>query len=254
MNTEGNDEAFGPVSASRLDFTLLFEHTVLGILPTGLLLATTPLYFYICTRRPLYTRTGYILWAELVSFSYPSPLLFQLMRRILDCISNDDAGPYERAGLIAATLLTFATRAIARGSYKHASYRLVTATRGVLIAAMADKQMRLTHTEAKKSAISTLMTADVEGIEATLPSVHDLWAFFVDIGFGLYFLSRYISLATISIFAPFLCRSCHAAFMSCSANAWNASIQSRVSKMTNILAQQIPIRMIGLGPIVGKFA
>ncbi|EJP69038.1 ABC multidrug transporter, putative [Beauveria bassiana ARSEF 2860] len=369
MNTEGNDEAFGPVSASRLDFTLLFEHTVLGILPTGLLLATTPLYFYICARRPLYTRTGYILWAELVSFSYPSPLLFQLMsallslyiitslvidvsksrsyfirhelqalgslsaaaaatkilitilqevpkrhllmdselrnstgreatggffyrnffgwlnsifatgfytvlkvtdleelgpelasrslyprflqiwktdnpdpssgrlaiaclhtlwwhflaiplprllfslltlaqpfllRRILDCISNDDAGPYERAGLIAATLLTFATRAIARGSYKHASYRLVTAIRGVLIAAMADKQMRLTHTEAKKSAISTLMTADVEGIEATLPSVHDLWAFFVDIGFGLYFLSRYISLATISIFAPFL--------------------------------------------------
>ncbi|KGQ08923.1 Multidrug resistance-associated protein 1 [Beauveria bassiana D1-5] len=411
MNTEGNDEAFGPVSASRLDFTLLFEHTVLGILPTGLLLATTPLYFYICTRRPLYTRTGYILWAELAvsislvgveianlvvysqtpsirtdvalaaaslscvgglaiafllfieyrhslrpsallslyiitslvidvikSRSYfirhelqapgslsaaaaatkilitilqevpkrhllmdselrnstgreatggffyrnffgwlnsifatgfytvlkvtdleelgpelasrslyprflqiwktdnPDPssgrlaiaclhtlwwhflaiplprLLFSLLtlaqpfllRRILDCISNDDAGPYERAGLIAATLLTFATRAIARGSYKHASYRLVTATRGVLIAAMADKQMRLTHTEAKKSAISTLMTADVEGIEATLPSVHDLWAFFVDIGFGLYFLSRYISLATISIFAPFL--------------------------------------------------
>ncbi|OAA42906.1 ABC transporter, transmembrane domain, type 1 [Beauveria brongniartii RCEF 3172] len=411
MNTEGNDEAFGPVSASRLDFTLLFEHTVLGILPTGLLLATTPLYFYICARRPVYTRTGFILWAELAAsislvgveianlvvysqtpsirtdvalaaaslscvgglaiafllfieyrhslrpsallslyiitslvidvvksrsyfirhelqalgslsaaaaatkfcitvlqeipkrhllmdselrnstgkeatggFFYrnffgwlnsifatgfhtvlkvtdleelgpelasrnlyprflqiwktenpvpssgrlaiaclhtlwwhflaiPLPrLLFSLLtlaqpfllRRILDCISNDDARPYERAGLIAATLLTFAMRAVARGSYKHASYRLVTATRGVLIAAMADKQMRLTHTEAKKSAISTLMTADVEGIEATLPSVHDLWAFFVDIGFGLYFLSRYISHATISIFAPFL--------------------------------------------------
>ncbi|KAM3532049.1 hypothetical protein NHJ13051_000425 [Beauveria bassiana] len=123
---------------------------------------------------------------------------------------------------------------------------------------MADKQMRLTHTEAKKSAISTLMTADVEGIEATLPSVHDLWAFFVDIGFGLYFLSRYISLATISIFAPFLFSVIYGFLIgkwsAKALSAWHASIQSRVSKMTNILAQQIPIQMIGLGPIVGKFA
>ncbi|KAM3532453.1 hypothetical protein MY4038_004026 [Beauveria bassiana] len=123
---------------------------------------------------------------------------------------------------------------------------------------MADKQMRLTHTEAKKSAISTLMTADVEEIEATLPSVHDLWAFFVDIGFGLYFLSRYISLATISIFAPFLFSVIYGFLVgkwsAKALSAWNASIQSRVSKMTNILAQQIPIQMIGLGPIVGKFA
>ncbi|KAH8720629.1 ABC transporter FUM19 [Beauveria bassiana] len=199
------------------------------------------------------------LWWHFLAIPLPR-LLFSLLtlaqpfllRRILDCISNDDAGPYERAGLIAATLLTFATRAIARGSYKHASYRLVTAIRGVLIAAMADKQMRLTHTEAKKSAISTLMTADVEGIEATLPSVHDLWAFFVDIGFGLYFLSRYISLATISIFAPFLLiyGFLIGKWSAKALSAWNASIQSRVSKMTNILAQQIPIRMIGLGPIV----
>lgn len=70
---------------------------------------------------------------------------------------------------------------------------------------MADKQLRLTHAEAKKSAISTSMTADVEGIEATLPSVHDLWGYLLDIGFGLYFLSKFISLATFSIFAPFLC-------------------------------------------------
>ena len=72
---------------------------------------------------------------------------------------------------------------------------------------MADKQLRLTHTEVKKSAISTLMTADVEGIEATLPSIHDLWGFLLDIGFGLYFLAKFISLATFSIFAPFLCTS-----------------------------------------------
>ncbi|KAJ4147561.1 hypothetical protein LMH87_002073 [Akanthomyces muscarius] len=354
MATVGNDEAFGPVSATWLDFTLFFEHTILGILPTGLLLAITPLYFYMCAKRPVCNRTGFVLWAELVAsisligietanfvlyartpsirtdtalaaassscagsvaiafllfieyrhslrptallslyiivsllidvlksrsyfirhelqllgslsaaagamklcitvlqevpkrhllidnelrdstgreatsgFFYrnffgwlnsifaagfhsvlrikdleklspelaskslypkflqiweteknnkssgrlaiacfrtlwwhilavPLPrLLFSLLslaqpfllRRILECISDGDAGTYEKVGLLTATFLTFAMRAVARGSYTHANYRLVTATRGVLIAAMADKQLRLTHTE-----------------------------------------------------------------------------------------------------------
>lgn len=36
--------------------------------------------------------------------------------------------------------------------------------------------------------------------------------------------------------------------------AWNASIESRVSKMSNILSQQIPIRMMGFGPVVSRYA
>ncbi len=141
---------------------------------------------------------------------------------------------------------------------------------------MADKQLRLTHTEVKKSAISTLMTADVEGIEATLPSIHDLWGFLLDIGFGLYFLSKFISLATFSIFfslslyvsfCPFspqaqLTQSLVSViygfligkWSAKALSAWNASIQSRVSKMTNILSQQIPLRMTGLGRFVGQYA
>lgn len=35
---------------------------------------------------------------------------------------------------------------------------------------------------------------------------------------------------------------------------WNASIESRVAQMTIILEQQLPIRMMGLGPAITKFA
>lgn len=88
----------------------------------------------------------------------------------------------------------------------HANYRCVTATRGVLIAAMADKQLRLQPSEAKKSAITTLMTADIEGIEEALPEVHELWGFILDIAFGVYLLYRFIGLACLTVFGPFICK------------------------------------------------
>ncbi len=88
----------------------------------------------------------------------------------------------------------------------HANYRCATAVRAVLVASMADKQLRLTRTEAKKSAIATLMTADVEGIEESLPELHDLWSYFLDINFGLFLLYKFIGLAALTVFAPFVCK------------------------------------------------
>lgn len=37
-------------------------------------------------------------------------------------------------------------------------------------------------------------------------------------------------------------------------DAWNSNIQSRVSKMSAILPQILPIKMTGLGPVVTDFA
>ncbi len=88
----------------------------------------------------------------------------------------------------------------------HANYRCVTAVRAVLVAAMADKQLRLTQAEAKKSAIATLMTADVEGIEESLPELHDLWGYFLDIAFGLFLLYKFIGMVALTVFAPFICK------------------------------------------------
>ncbi len=67
MDVAGDDEAFGPQYGSWFDFTLEFEQSTLGILPTGLLIAAAPLFLYICKRRTAYARAGTTLWIKLVS-------------------------------------------------------------------------------------------------------------------------------------------------------------------------------------------
>ncbi|OAA63985.1 ABC transporter, transmembrane domain, type 1 [Cordyceps fumosorosea ARSEF 2679] len=181
-----------------------------------------------------------------------------LLQRILDYVQRRQAQEYARVGLIAASGLVFGARGLARAAYMHANYRCVTAVRAVLIAAMADKQLRLTRAEAKKSAISTLMTADVEGIEQSLPDVHDLWSYLLDISFGLFLLYKFIGLASLTVFGPFVFSILYGIVVgNWSGKAlatWNASIESRVSNLSIILSQQIPIRMMGLGPMVSKYA
>lgn len=76
--------------------------------------------------------------------------------------------------------------------------------RGVLVSALADKQLRLSQAEAKRSAIATLMTADVEGITTELSSIHSIWGYLVDAVLGLYALSRFIGVATVVVLGPLL--------------------------------------------------
>lgn len=135
-------------------------------------------------------------------FTFSQPFL---MQQVVKCIEKEDAEEYERISLLVASGIVFVGRAITNVLYFHANYRCVTATRGVLVSAMADKQLRLKHDEAKKSAISTLMTADVEGLEMNLPELHELWGYFVDIGLGLYFLYKFIGVAMVVIFVPVIC-------------------------------------------------
>ncbi len=75
MGAAGNDETFGPQYGSWFDFTLRFEQSALGILPTGLLVAAAPLFFYVYKRGPAYARAGTTLWIKLVRLQPPSQLV-----------------------------------------------------------------------------------------------------------------------------------------------------------------------------------
>lgn len=75
MGATGNDDAFGPQYGSWFDFTLQFEQSALGLLPTGLLVAAAPLFLYICTNRPAYARAGITLWLKLVCLQLPTQLV-----------------------------------------------------------------------------------------------------------------------------------------------------------------------------------
>ncbi|POR35875.1 ABC transporter, transmembrane domain, type 1 [Tolypocladium paradoxum] len=61
------DQSFGPQLSGSFDFTLLFEQAMLSVLPSALLLSSSPIYLYGLTRRPLCVRAGCLLWIKLAA-------------------------------------------------------------------------------------------------------------------------------------------------------------------------------------------
>lgn len=60
------DAGFGPKLLKLFDFTLTFEHAILGILPTTLLIATFPVLLFYYSQLPDVILPGSLLWAKLV--------------------------------------------------------------------------------------------------------------------------------------------------------------------------------------------
>lgn len=67
MGGDGDDDSFGPQLGSHFDFTLLFEHAVLTILPTSLCIVASPFYIVRYAKSPVCVASSLLLWAKLVS-------------------------------------------------------------------------------------------------------------------------------------------------------------------------------------------
>jgi ATP-binding cassette, subfamily C (CFTR/MRP), member 1 len=61
------DNDFGPQRAGVFDFTILFEQSILSLLPTGLFILFVPLRLYVLWNNERVTRSGPLLWAKMVS-------------------------------------------------------------------------------------------------------------------------------------------------------------------------------------------
>lgn len=59
------DNSFGPQFLDYFDFTLLFEHSILTILPSALIILACPAYIYHNARRAIVADAGALLWAKL---------------------------------------------------------------------------------------------------------------------------------------------------------------------------------------------
>lgn len=71
MNETEDGLSFGPQLNGHFDFTLLFEQSILTILPASLFLGISPLYIGRLFRRPARVRPGVLLWIKLVRRSFP---------------------------------------------------------------------------------------------------------------------------------------------------------------------------------------
>ena len=70
------DAAFGPQFKDKFDFTLEFEHSILTLAPAVLLIAATPIFFFLYCRRRSIILPGYLLWLKIVRIANGLPQIY----------------------------------------------------------------------------------------------------------------------------------------------------------------------------------
>ncbi|KAF5703872.1 Canalicular multispecific organic anion transporter 2 [Fusarium mundagurra] len=76
MNADNN---FGPQRAGVFDFTILFEQSILSLLPTGLFILLVPFRLYILWNNERVTKSGPLLWAKMVTIGIYASLQTALL-------------------------------------------------------------------------------------------------------------------------------------------------------------------------------
>ncbi|KAK2484098.1 hypothetical protein H9L39_05890 [Fusarium oxysporum f. sp. albedinis] len=80
------DKDFGPQRAGVFDFTILFEQSILSLLPTGLFILLVPLRFYVLWNNERVTKSEPLLWAKMVTIAIYASLQTALL--VLWCRQN----------------------------------------------------------------------------------------------------------------------------------------------------------------------
>ncbi|KAJ3496257.1 hypothetical protein NLG97_g2789 [Lecanicillium saksenae] len=149
-----------------------------------------------------------------LQFSQPF-LLFQVVNAV-----GDDTTSEISSGIVGATALIYLGIALTRVLHEHASYRLLTSIRGILIVAIYDKMQRLPDTKLNELSAVTLMTTDIQGIEKMVDFVYQFFSFIVSWFLGKSMLSA--------------------------RKVWNEDIEARIAATSNILAQIKGVKAMGL--------
>lgn len=107
---EGNDGSFGPQYGSRFDLTLLFEHSILTVVPIGLLILACPLYIFVRRRRPIEVERDSLFWSKIGAASLL--FLIQLVQLVLWTSTVKDM-PGQEWAIAASALSCFGAFCIA---------------------------------------------------------------------------------------------------------------------------------------------
>lgn len=64
---EANDNSWGPQNGDNADFTLVFENSILAILPAAFFLVILPMRLQYHWKKPKVATAGILFWARVVS-------------------------------------------------------------------------------------------------------------------------------------------------------------------------------------------
>lgn len=124
------------------------------------------------------------------------------MQRVMTIVSDGGAPASVNAGLIGAAILVFGGLMISRAAFERLEYQIKVYVRGILAVAVYDKVHKLKMEDITASAAVSLITTDVNGVEALLIRVHATWASCIELGLGIYMLYDFVGVASFLIFIP----------------------------------------------------
>lgn len=197
-----------------------------------------------------------LVWAAL---EFAQPFLIQQIINIVERQQNgrgEEVGTGERLGLQAATLLIYLGITLFKTATAHRSNRLVTQVRGAVVSELMEKLHNISEEDAKKSAVLTHMSTDIETITEGLSTLMFIPVTAFEVGMGVFFLLRFIQYSCFFVLIPVFLASGLSFIVGNYAGAemgkWNKAIEVRVAKTTEVLSQLPSIKMLGLGPVVAK--
>ncbi|KAJ3496535.1 hypothetical protein NLG97_g2588 [Lecanicillium saksenae] len=192
-----------------------------------------------------------------IGVSFAQPFLVEIVTRTAELDNEgraDEISAGQRGGMQGATLFIFVTLAVSKTATAHLSNRLATKVRGALVSQLMEKTHGLSEREAKKSSVLTHMSSDIENIASGLTNFIGIPFTIFEVGLGVYFLSRFIGVTCLSVLLPVLATNFGSFFLSKKTGPamarWNAAIQVRISRTTEVLQQLPSIKMLGLGPVM----
>ncbi|TQW00300.1 ABC bile acid transporter [Cordyceps javanica] len=199
---------------------------------------------FICVMIPRLCYTG---------FTFAQPFL---IRRAIEIVKEDDVSAEETSGLIAATAVIYFGLAISKAYYQHLNYRFATYMRGILVTEMCHKVLTLNEGQLRESAILTLMTADIAGVERVCSDFHNAIASVVELGLGLFVLSRVVGGASFLVLIPAglatIMLSVVTKRMGKARANWNQRSQERVAATSLALQQMKSIKATGLSGFISE--
>ncbi|EGX95601.1 Vacuolar multidrug resistance efflux pump [Cordyceps militaris CM01] len=177
-----------------------------------------------------------------------------ILKAVIDVVGQEQVSLTRKACLIAATVGVFVGMAIAKSSYTHMNYLMVTRLRGSLITQIIEKTHRISYKDARESATVSLMSTSIDGIAAALPRAVEFPIICCETCFGIYTLSFFIGNSSFLVAVPVLVSNIISWFWGFATepalSACNKSAETRVSMTTSVIYQLGAIKMMGLGPTI----
>lgn len=91
---------------------------------------------------------------------------------------------------------------ISKATYTQLTVRFGTRLRGMLVAEISKKSLRLKQAEAQKGQDISLTNTDITGLLVCMTSLHDMWANSLELGVNLYVLYTNAGAATSLVIFP----------------------------------------------------